>query len=200
MDRKHLNFIFTSIVINIFIHLLLFIAIYISSKRFLFFSLFLLGVNLLLGFILYNQDISYWHRITDLQSEKLQTQVIIRLDFCSPHIPLSLCRVLYNKPVIASEMIVGRFIGQYSEENIISFARLPFLPIFVFFFYAGVISFLAFMKRSNWKTIGIIWLFVYGGIGIFGGYDQKLAIANIGLIIYMIFHGFYSLFKLLTKQ
>lgn len=184
---------------NIFVHALFFVFIYITSKRSLIFSFFLLGFNLLLGFIIYSQDISFWQKRTDLQPDKLRAEVMIKLDFCSPHIPLPVCRILYNKPVVAGEKIVGRFIGQYSEENILSFLKLPFLPIFVSFFYIGVIYFLAFTKRSNWKRIVAVWLFLYGAIGIFGGYDQKLAIANVGLIVYMVFHGFYSLLKLFNK-
>lgn len=66
-------------------------------------------------------------------------QILFSLDRCAPHWGLTVCRILYNKPVSLLTTFFNRIAEAFSAENIYDAMPIPFLPLLAIPTYMGLI-------------------------------------------------------------
>lgn len=125
---------------------------------------------------------------------QLKDRIHAYLNQCSPHLPMTFCRLVYNKPVFLLSTFVISFINHFSPETLfVKGAASPF-PVFLFlFFYSGLFKALIGYKKH--KTF-LLLLFLYAFIpSFFYGFDYRVSILGLPLLSYLIAAGlgkFYS--------
>lgn len=147
--------------------------------------------------ILYGVVISYfqndhsirWIEKATNEYSSVVDDVIFYLDRCSPHFGLTICRVIYNKPIISAEKMYVRFLDQLTAENVVSFAPSLLAGVLTLCFYFGLIYLLAVFKKSRVAPVLLAWIFLYGFLGIFDGYNKTLSKYFVVLILSISFIG-----------
>lgn len=182
----------------IFLQFLTCILLYYLSKKSLFWSKALVTIAIAVHLLV----IGYSPKllIRDLQNQYRNTRdpVTFSLDRCSSHIPLRLCRILYNKPTLWATIMFQRFLAQYSEENILNFLIHPYRSFFALFFYVGIVHFFLKKSPSHLETTFLYWIFLYGCIGVLQIINPNIVYSAFIPAIFFVINGIFIIRSLCT--
>lgn len=179
----------------LFLHFIFFIVICLLSRKSAGLAIICVIFLTFVSIYVSNENSFLWIERAKINSQVLHDNVMFSVQRCAEHAPLTICRVLNNKPVFIANIIILRIIGQYSGENI--FYLFGFLrSTLTFFCYVG---FFFFFSHKYWSSVRIVfffWIMLYGMAGIFLEKSNGFALANIFIFLYLSGYGMFGVMRI----
>lgn len=130
---------------------------------------------------------------------QLKDRIHAYLNQCSPHLPMTFCRLVYNKGVFLLNTFAVSFINHFSPETLfVKGAGSPF-PIFLsLFFYYGLFKVLIDYKKHK---VLLFLLFLYAFIpSFFYGFDWRVSILGLFILPWIISYGLMDLYRKVSPR
>ncbi len=178
-------------------NLIIFILIIFISKKSTSLSILVLLLGIVGTLYIINPHGKYWVENIAVHPKDLHDEIIESLDQCHKYIPLSVCRLFYNKSIIFSQHLTLLFLVQFSQENIFSFLPSPIKPLATLWLYVGLLN-LYKTKSSPLIQTMRWWSILYGMLGLWG-YRMDLSFAAIGFLLFASAQGFLASIHLIQN-
>lgn len=130
---------------------------------------------------------------------QLKDRIHAYLNQCSPHLPMTFCRLVYNKGVFLLSTFSINFINHFSPETLFAKGASSAFPIFLFpFFYYGLFKILIDYKKHK---ILLSLFFLYAFIpSFFYGFDYRVSILGLFILPVVIAYGFWKIYEKFSSK